>query len=181
MAIIQRNSPTTSASRKNKELKIIYRPNPWNSARRADKVDLIVVHSISDKWKHPEAPYAPDNILRLLVSEHLSYHYLIDRDGSVYELVDPKRKAFHAGVSNLWGQSDLNQNSIGVALAGKKGDTFTDPQYDSFVKLCQKLRSEFTIPLNRIVGHEHVAPGRKVDPGRHFDWNVLDRVAQDVP
>ena len=31
-------------------------------------------------------------------------------------------------------------------------------------------------PIEEAVGHEHVAPGRKADPGPGFDWAELRRV-----
>lgn len=103
----------------------------------------------------------------------MSYHYLIGRDGLAYETVDPERRAWHAGKGELWGRSDPNTWSIGVAFVDVDRavlDEYPEVQLDVGAELVASLAGRYKIQLNRIVGHEHVAPGRKVDPGADFPW-----------
>jgi len=98
---------------------------------------------------------------------------MIARRGKVYKLVDEECVAWHAGKSTLRGCSvgnSCNDFSIGIELIGNGTKDFTNSQYDSLVKLTRDIRSRHTIPKENIVGHSDIAPGRKVDPGPHFDW-----------
>ena len=117
----------------------------------------------------------------------ISCHLLIDRDGSVYELVDCRRggvkKAFHAGQS-CWTDGDnkkwenFNNFSIGVELVNWNGNffSFTSVQYTSLFQVLKHFRNQHP-QLNkpdRILGHEHIAGFRgKKDPGALFDWSYL--------
>jgi AmpD protein len=44
-------------------------------------------------------------------------------------------------------------------------------QYEVLATLALALRQRY--PLRFVQGHEHIAPGRKTDPGPHFDWQKL--------
>lgn len=108
----------------------------------------------------------------------VSYHYLVGRDGRVYETVDPDRRAWHAGEGSLWGRPDPNSWSIGLAFVdvdrpGKPLDPYPEVQLDAAAQVVAELCGRYGIALNRIVGHEHVAPGRKVDPGADFPWKAF--------
>lgn len=109
------------------------------------------------------------NVLR---RRRLSYHYFIGRDGKIYEYVNPKYIARHAGISLFDGIKLWNQFSIGICLQGKDGVIYTDQQYESLNKLIQQLRNRYPDVGNRpILTHSQVAfPwGRKSDPGDKFD------------
>lgn len=117
---------------------------------------------------------------------YVSAHYHIGRFGETYELVDPfKFVAFHAGRSKYWHPEtrayveNLNEYYIGIELLGdgNKG-MFSEAQYDACAKVCAYLLDKFpSIMPHLITGHENVSPGRKVDPGRFFDWRKLfDRI-----
>lgn len=101
----------------------------------------------------------------------VSAHYVIDRDGTLYECVEEEDKAWHAGVSSLHGVDNVNEFSIGIELVDNNDkDKYPDEQISTLLKLTTDLCVKYSIPLNRIVGHCHVAPGRKVDPGPDFPW-----------
>lgn len=105
----------------------------------------------------------------------VSYHYLIGRGGEVFETVDPDRRAWHAGAGELWGAANPNNWSIGVAFVdvdrpGQPLDPYPEVQLDAAAEIVADLAGKYRIPLNRIVGHEHTAPGRKPDPGPDFPW-----------
>jgi len=136
----------------------------------------ICVHYISDRWGHyGDDPYDVESVLSILREYGLSYHALIDHDRTLYELVPvyPKAyRAFHAGKSEWHGRPDCNDFMLGVALMGMHDDTFTDGQYDTLAEWTGRMVTRFrTIRPENLAGHEHVAPGRKKDPGPNFDWN----------
>jgi AmpD protein len=165
----------------------------WRSAQRVDSpfhgprpeglaVDLIVLHSIS----LPPGRYGGDEIQRLFTGRldwdadpyfqsirglQVSAHFLIRRDGRVLQFVSSTRRAWHAGASVWQGRANCNDYSVGIELEGLEGDRFEDPQYPALARLCQALRRRH--PIAQIAGHEHIAPGRKNDPGAGFDWPRL--------
>jgi len=95
-----------------------------------------------------------------------SAHAMIGRDGTRAITVPYNRQAYHAGVSSYKGLKNWNGFSYGVELIGSLTSGFTDAQYDDLASLCAGLMKEFPkITMNRIVGHEQISPGRKVDPG----------------
>ena len=78
-----------------------------------------------------------------------------------------------AGASSFRGRSDCNDYSIGIELEGLEGGAFEVAQYERLARLCRDLRQHY--PINAMAGHEHIAPGRKQDPGSGFDWRALQR------
>jgi N-acetylmuramoyl-L-alanine amidase len=113
----------------------------------------------------------------------VSSHYAIDEDGTIYQLVADEKRAWHAGPSSWGGQDNVNHFSIGIelqnggyhagyALTGE-WPKFPDPQINALIQLLKQLRAKFPIPLNRIIGHEDISPGRKIDPGPAFPWNKV--------
>ena len=103
----------------------------------------------------------------------VSAHFFIRRQGRVLQFVSCDQRAWHAGVSSWRGRDRCNDWSVGIELEGQEGGPFTPAQYRALVRLLQALRKRY--PLVDVVGHEHVAPGRKVDPGPGFDWMRLKR------
>lgn len=101
-----------------------------------------------------------------------SYHFIIDRGGKIYLIVPTNFQAYHAGASSWEGRTDLNRWSLGFALLGDSQSNFTEKQYQSLAHLCHK----YTLSPTKVVGHEDVSPGRKVDPGKNFDWNKFRRL-----
>lgn len=100
-----------------------------------------------------------------------SAHLVIDRGGAVWQTVAYDLKAWHAGRSSLWGRADLNPTSVGVELVDVADDPYPDAQLAALLAVTVDLCELFpAVALNRIVGHQHVAPGRKVDPGPDFPW-----------
>ena len=147
-------------------------------------ITLVVLHSIS----LPPGRYGGDAIERLFCNrldsaEHpyfetlrglqVSAHFVIRRDGKLQQFVSCDKRAWHAGASSWRGRANCNDWSIGIELEGLEGGDFADEQY---LRLAQLLRSlALHYPLVEVVGHEHVAPGRKADPGAAFDWARLRR------
>lgn len=147
-------------------------------------VDLVLIHSIS----LPPGAYGGTDIERLFLNQldvtahpyfmqirglQVSSHFVIRRDGQVLQFVSCEERAWHAGVSNWRGRPNCNDFAVGVELEGLEGDTFEDRQYDTLVRLVGALAERY--PIDGVAGHQHVAPGRKQDPGPGFDWPRLQR------
>ena len=102
----------------------------------------------------------------------VSCHILIKRNGEVIQFVPFDKRAWHAGVSSFNGQDDCNNFSIGIELEGGDDDIFEDIQYDQLSLVTSSLIKEYAlINKHNIKGHSDIAPGRKTDPGKMFDWN----------
>ena len=107
----------------------------------------------------------------------VSAHYLVEEDGRVFALVPEARRAWHAGAAFWRGAADINGASIGVEMVNPGHEfgyrPFPDAQVAAVIALIADLRSRWTVPDARILGHSDVAPGRKRDPGELFDWARL--------
>jgi AmpD protein len=140
---------------------------------------LLVIHSIS----LPPGEYGGDAIERLFTNqldwtEHpyfetirglkVSAHFVVRRDGELLQFVSCDRRAWHAGASAWRGRANCNDFSIGVELEGLEGGCFEAAQYEALAALARGLARRY--PIESVAGHEHVAPGRKRDPGAGFDW-----------
>ncbi len=107
----------------------------------------------------------------------VSCHYLINRSGKIFRLVEDKNIAWHAGKS-MWGKyKNLNKNSIGIELVNKGHrygyQKFTKTQIRKLIQLCKNLKKKYKIKNKLILGHSDIAPLRKRDPGEKFPWRDL--------
>ena len=145
-------------------------------------IDLVVVHSIS----LPPGQYGGGHIERLFTNQldwdahpyfqqirglEVSAHFVIDRQGLCQQFVSVLDRAWHAGRSSWQGRDNCNDYSVGIELEGLEHSPFEPAQYRALARLIAALAQCW--PVRGIVGHEHVAPGRKEDPGRAFDWAHL--------
>ncbi len=152
-------------------------------------VDLIVVHSIS----LPPGEFGTGAVQQLFTNTldwnahpyyqgirglQVSAHFFIDRMGVPWQFVNCDLRAWHAGQSFYRGRAQCNDDSIGIELEGLEGLGFEAAQYQTLARLCQDIAQRY--PIAHVAGHEHIAPGRKQDPGRGFDWAVLQK-ALDWP
>lgn len=149
--------------------------------------ELVVIHNIS----LPPRVFAGDAVERLFTNrlpadEHPSFadiaslrvsaHFFLRRDGELVQFVPCERRAWHAGVSRWWSRERCNDFSIGVEVEGADDDAYTDAQYIVLARLLRALARRY--PIRGIAGHEHIAPGRKTDPGPTFDWRRLKRACR---
>lgn len=147
-------------------------------------IDLIVLHCIS----LPPGAYGGDEVERLFTNRldwdahpyfgsirglRVSAHFYIRRDGKLRQFVSTEACAWHAGASCYRGRSNCNDDSIGIELEGLVGATFQPAQYQTLGRLCSALVQRY--PIAHIAGHQHIAPGRKQDPGSAFDWQCLQQ------
>ncbi len=154
-------------------MNIVEKPSPHFEPRTV-KPDTIVIHAtatdtLADTFKYLIYSEAPNRV---------SAHYVIDRDGTVYALVDEANAAWHAGVSCWNGHTDMNNRSIGIefqcpATGEQSLGDFTDAQIAAGIELCQAIMARHGIDIANVVGHSDIAPGRKFDPGEHFPWKMF--------
>jgi len=168
-------------------------PN-YDERSHENDISLIVIHNISlppnefggdgidqlftntlDKNEHPFY----EEIHELRVSSHL----LIRRDGEIVQYVPFHKRAWHAGVSRFLGRDVCNDFSIGIEIEGTDFVPFTEMQYDKLQLVIESLLKTYpSLNARRITGHEHIAPGRKTDPGPHFEWGKLSKILNvDLP
>ena len=134
------------------------------------KISLIIIHYTETKTL--------EESIRILTSNKskVSCHFVIDKNGDIYNLVKIKYRAWHAGVSKWKRLSDINSSSIGIELvnAGEKSnEEFSNLQIDNLIKLIIQLKKEYNINSNDVLGHSDIAPSRKIDPGIYFPWKKL--------
>ena len=105
----------------------------------------------------------------------VSAHYIISPLGDVVSLVDEDQRAWHAGAG-AWGDvTDVNSRSIGIELSNDGYSPFAAPLMDALMGLLPAIIDRWAIRPERIIAHSDLAPGRKIDPGRRFDWQRLAR------
>lgn len=110
----------------------------------------------------------------------VSAHYLIAEDGRLFRLVEEEMRAWHAGAGR-WGEvTDVNSRSIGIELANSGAAPFPEPQMAGLERLLADILNRWSIPPQRVIGHSDMAPARKSDPGRRFDWRRLARQGLSV-
>lgn len=122
----------------------------------------------------------------------VSAHYLIGGDGTLWQMVAEEHRAWHAGAGEWCGVDDINSRSIGIELDNRGSHPFSEPQMACLEALLVGIMKRWAIPPAGVIGHSDMAPGRKFDPGPHFDWARLERLGlaaargqddgpQDVP
>ena len=165
-----------------KEAKILKSPN---FDQRSDEISLIVIHSISlppskygsndiDKFFLNKLDSSKHSYFEKIINLKVSSHFLIERTGVLKQFVSTENRAWHAGESSFEGKNNCNNFSIGIELEGTDDSKFEKVQYLKLIKLTRTLMENYPkINKDRIVGHSFVAPGRKSDPGIHFDWEYF--------
>jgi AmpD protein len=158
--------------------------SPNRSERPTDtQIELVLIHSISlppgrnggdaierlftNRLDFDAHPYYP--VLRGL---QVSSHFVLRRDGEIVQFVGCDERAWHAGRSQWRGRANCNDFSVGIELEGLEGLLFEPTQYHALARLLKVLAVRY--PIIGIAGHEHVAAGRKHDPGAGFDWARLE-------
>jgi len=143
-------------------------------------IRLVVIHGIS----LPPGQYGGPGIVELFTNQidpgahpyyatiadlRVSAHFLVRRDGELIQFVSCEARAWHAGASTWCGHDGCNDFSIGIELEGSDDDAYEDEQYGTLGPLVAALRARY--PIEDVVAHSDIAPGRKTDPGPAFDWS----------
>lgn len=140
--------------------------SPNYDSRLNNIIDMIILHytemTFSDACQKLCDPLSK-----------VSAHYLIAKDGAIYQLVDDTMRAWHAGQSYWQGREALNNSSIGIEIDNLGNEQFTISQMSSCAELCKALMNKYNIAPDKVLGHSDIAPNRKIDPGLYFDWAYL--------
>ena len=152
-------------------------PSPNFDSRRAPP-DMLVLHYTGMKT-------AAEAVARLQDPEaKVSAHYVVEEDGLILRLVAEERRAWHAGKGGWQGETDCNTASIGIEIVNPGHEfgyrDFPEVQIDAVISLVSDIRTRWTIPDARIIGHSDLAPERKQDPGELFPWKRLASVGHGL-
>jgi len=160
-------------------LKIISKPSP-NYDERTLPISLIVLHYTGMETGEAALERMTD------ASAKVSAHYMVEEDGRIFQLVEEDKRAWHAGVSEWRGETNINSASIGIEIVNGGHDwplkdgtlpPFPDVQIAALIPLCKAIMSRHHISADGVVGHSDIAPARKQDPGEHFPWAGLSAAA----
>ena len=145
-------------------------PN-YNNRKSSLEIIYIIIHYTAMRNNQQAIEYLCDN------KNKVSSHFLINKSGKIYNLVNLKFRAWHAGKSYWKKQKDINSSSIGIEMdnSGHHLDfeNYTLEQINSLVELLKFLIKKYKIKQENILGHSDIAPYRKIDPGEKFPWNKL--------
>ena len=163
--------------------------SPYCDARpEGALVDLLVIHNISlpgGSFGGPHVSdlftgrvdYNADPSFADLRGLQVSAHFFVRRDGALLQYVSADQRAWHAGTSSFQGRPQCNGYSIGIEMEGSDHVAFQPRQYRVLAALTAALVARYG--LAEVRGHEHIAPGRKTDPGPFFDWNLYQEIWQE--
>ncbi|TAD96586.1 MAG: N-acetylmuramoyl-L-alanine amidase [Bacteroidetes bacterium] len=168
--------------------------------RGSQEITHLVLHFCSDAVENPANPHVVQRNVEIFETYQVSAHYLVGRDGQIYQLVKEDRMAFHAGKGKMpqapFYENELNIRSIGIEIMAvgsendmkmfmsaenyrkidKKNIGFTEEQYQALNKLIAdilKRNPKIVKDRKHIIGHEEFAPARRSDPGELFDWKKI--------
>ena len=121
-----------------------------------------------------------------------SAHFVISKAGEVVQLASLDDRTWHAGVSTFRGRGMVNERTWGIEIenfgpTAAGWDPYTEEQLVAAVVLTRDLVARMpnvvevrAAPQRFLVGHEHVAPTRKKDPGPAFPWGRIYAAARSV-
>ncbi len=144
--------------------------SPNYNSRKNSKIRLIIIHYTALNNTEEAISYLCKK------EKKVSSHYLISQDGKVYNLVDDKLRAWHAGEAFWQDFTDINSISIGIELdynPDGRNNKFSLKMISALKKLLVKKQKKYQISKKNILAHSDVAPYRKKDPGKNFPWKAL--------
>ena len=152
-------------------MKLIHKFKSLNYDKRNNKkISFLILH-------YTALPSIADSIKYLCDKKNkVSCHYIISQNGKIYNLVDEKYRAWHAGQSAWLLEKDLNSSSIGIELdfsTNNNNNKFSKLLIESLISLLIYLKKKYKINKKNILGHSDIAPYRKIDPGEKFPWKKL--------
>ncbi|WP_291403225.1 N-acetylmuramoyl-L-alanine amidase [Daejeonella sp.] len=169
--------PTNKVYKKQtKELSKVIRTKPINPGGEdfvgttnfgLRKPNYVIIHHTAQK--------STEQTLKTftLPRTQVSAHYVIGRDGKVYQMLHDLLRAWHGGAAKWGNLTDINSGSIGIELDNDGFETFSEAQINSLMEVLAKLKKSHGIPAANFIGHSDIAPGRKVDPNINFPWKKL--------
>lgn len=148
-----------------------YKSLNFNNRKQGSKIKYIIIHYTAMSNDIEALEYLCN------VKNKVSSHFLINKSGKIYQLVDLEFRAWHAGVSYWKGKKDINSESIGIELdyngSDLKNEIYTKIQLVNLAKLLKYIKKRYFIDAKNILGHSDIAPYRKMDPGKKFPWRIF--------
>ncbi|MCP5369275.1 MAG: N-acetylmuramoyl-L-alanine amidase [Rickettsiaceae bacterium] len=140
----------------------------FNYEAREKDIKYVILHYTELTFEQALA-----QLTNSLSDYRVSAHFLIKKDGEIFQLVSEQNTAWHAGISYWRGEEQLNHSSIGIEIDNLGKEEFTTEQLTSCLNLCAYLQSKYSIATDNFLGHSDIAPDRKIDPGFYFPWKLL--------
>jgi len=156
-------------------MEIIQTPSP-NFDARTLPISLLILHYTGMESGAVALSRMTD------ADAKVSAHYMVETDGRIFQLVDEEKRAWHAGVSEWAGETNINSNSIGIEIvngghnvpnADGSLPNFPDVQINAVIALSKDIMTRHSLSEHSVQGHSDIAPNRKIDPGEHFPWAGL--------
>lgn len=149
------------------DLKITIKKSKNFETKKFRKIKYVIIHYTGMKNQFLAIKRLQSRVAKV------SCHYLISKKGKIYQLVEDKDIAWHAGKSKWNNEVNLNSKSIGIELVNTGKEAFPTDQIKALVRLLLVLKKKYNINPNFVLGHEDIAPKRKIDPGPKFPWRTL--------
>ena len=148
-------------------------PNFSKKPRKTSDIKFVIFHYTGMQSEIESIERLKDKKFKV------SCHYLVNRKGQIFQMVNDNLTAWHAGKSKWKKFTNLNEKSIGIELVNKGHkfgyQTYTKVQIKSLIDLCKYLKKKYKISNVNFLGHSDIAPLRKIDPGEKFPWKHLSR------
>ena len=150
-----------------------YKSANFNKRKKGTFINYIILHYTAMKdYKEALSQLCDTN-------NKVSSHFLINKSGEIFNLVNIISRAWHAGKSNWKKVSDINSESVGIEIDNSGHiydfENYTIKQIDSLIKLLKYISYNYAIKKHNILGHSDISPYRKIDPGEKFPWMKLKR------
>jgi len=167
--------PVSGGGSELKPLDAIWHPSPnFGPRREGQRPSLVVLHYTAMQSASAALERLCDPVAEV------SAHYLIGGDGTLWQMVDERDRAWHAGAGSWQGLGDVNSRSIGIELDNRGDHPFSEPQMAALDRLMRGVMARWDIAPVGVIGHSDMAPTRKCDPGGRFDWARLARAGMSL-
>jgi len=139
-------------------------PNHYPASYYKDISCLVIHATAADTWNSTKHWFMNSQ-------SNASSHYVIDKNGDLYQMVDEIFPAWHAGVSKWNGNEDINRHSIGIEIVNNSIKPYPEEQIQSVIKLSIDIMKRHNISIDNLVRHSDISGFRgKRDPYSHFPW-----------
>jgi len=131
-------------------------------------IDMVVIHSTYND--QDEDIYNVDTILETFRNFRVLTHYMIGRDGLIYQLAPDTAVAYHSGNSQLpdgTRKNIINYYSLGIELVYDKEEVPNEIQLEKLKNLVNYLTQEYNIPIENIFGQKDLSL-----TGSEVPWNI---------
>lgn len=149
-------------------------------SRNGAKIKYLIMHYTAETFPNTVNIFTAES-----TDNPVSSHYVIAEKakdlvgGEVLRVVPDNMRSWHAGISSWGADSNLNYVSLGIEHVNlgfnKSGAYYVyDPnQIKASGIISKRIMKQYGILHHHVLGHEDIAPPRKLDPGPLFPWAKL--------